>query len=156
MCRILEAKEKALNVQIDLVEQMQSAGFNLIRCNNCSNILICKSVSLVDDEKETDVICDCCLHINTPNDCCDYLYEGMPMDEETDLFENDELKDDLDEFEKLSNETIVTTSMTYRNNKMVFFLLISDFRYEYKTERQRNKDFFFLKQLFSDKFKFQF
>lgn len=70
----METKRDIVLEQIDLQEQMQVAGFNVVECGNCGSILIHKT----DDEETIDCYCG----TMDKSDCPDYYYRGMENNQE--------------------------------------------------------------------------
>jgi len=64
-----------LQKQIELQEEIQKQGINLISCSHCDTILFHKTETI-------EFNCWACNHKLYPNDCEDFYYTGMP---ETDL-----------------------------------------------------------------------
>lgn len=155
MKKLTELREKALNAQIELALEMQSHGLNLICCCNCGNILIQRITPIADNIDEEEVICDSCLTTVLPNDCCDYLYENMSIsDDFSDILNNEELLNSIDKLAEFPNETEIKQQQFNNGVKMIYIIYIKGLEFEYDSERDRNKDFNVLINIFEDKFKF--
>ena len=64
--------------QIELQEEMQSKGLNLVTCGNCGSVNIHRTGPIFDDEaNEFEIECCGCLETMDVSDCPDYFYQGM-------------------------------------------------------------------------------
>jgi len=71
--------EGTVREQIDLQDEMQLAGLNLVTCGNCGTVLIHRTVVMsADDENEPLINCWACKREMAHCDCPDFYYEGMP------------------------------------------------------------------------------
>lgn len=58
--------------QIELQNEMQGAGYNLVNCGHCGSVFIHRT----NDEND-NVICPFCYSEMEKSDCPDYFYEGL-------------------------------------------------------------------------------
>jgi hypothetical protein len=70
---VTERKRELWNVQIELQEEMQSKGLNLVTCCNCDTVILHRN----DDNKDV-IDCHGCGTEVGKSDCTDYFYKGMP------------------------------------------------------------------------------
>lgn len=79
---------RAIDYQIQLQEEMQTKGLNLVCCNNCNTILI-------HTHKDEEVICPSCFKEQHVNSCQDLYYEGCwsPNEDEQKEIEQEYLYD---------------------------------------------------------------
>ncbi len=78
--------------QFEILEEMQSHGFNICNCGNCGSIILFNSETKpkATDENE-DIFCPHCKEVQAYSDCPDFYYEGSPDindDEENDTCRN--------------------------------------------------------------------
>ncbi len=64
--------ENAHSEQLSLMEEIQEAGFNIVSCNNCGQMLLHRTTFLGGDEITID--CPDCGKQISPNDCADLYY----------------------------------------------------------------------------------
>lgn len=72
--KIVKTKQEIVLEQIELQEQIQSAGFNIVECGNCGTVLLHKR-----GEDEIDCFCG---HTMALSDCPDLYYSGMENNQE--------------------------------------------------------------------------
>lgn len=70
----MKTQQQKLEQQIDLQEKIQSAGFNIVNCGNCS------SVVLHELNEKTTLDCPYCETEMDLHDCPDFLYRGLTLD----------------------------------------------------------------------------
>ena len=73
--RELKFKEGLWNRQIELQENMQRSGFNIVTCGNCDTLIIHETDS-INGTKE-NLNCHGCGNTIAKSDCTDYYYNGM-------------------------------------------------------------------------------
>jgi len=69
---------KDLEHQIELQEEIQKHGINLISCSHCDTILFHRT-------EATELTCWGCKENIYPNECGDYYYNGMPETEQVEI-----------------------------------------------------------------------
>ena len=74
--RELKNKEKLWDRQIELQENMQIRGFNIVTCGNCDTLIIHKTDSIYGTKEHLN--CHGCGTTIAKSDCSDYYYNGMP------------------------------------------------------------------------------
>lgn len=129
--------ENAWQTQIDLQEEMQANGLNLVTCCNCDAVLIHKRTPIT--EKEQPIVCYSCMENVYPNDCEDYYYEGMSIGEvDMDMvLNNSNLISYLEEIDKIDS---LDKGMSFQDRKSVFYLFVNDEKFSYDNEKNRNDD----------------
>lgn len=135
----------AWQTQIDLQEEMQANGLNLVTCCNCDAVLIHKRTPIT--EKEQPIVCYSCMEDVYPNDCQDYYYEGMSIGEvDMDMiFNNSELKSYINDLKSIYK---LEKSFTHKDMKPCYMLLVNDEVFYYDNgEEQRDYDFNMLESL---------
>lgn len=70
----MSTKREIAENQIRIQEKMQSAGFNIVTCGNCGNILLHEI-----GDKSIECFCDSEMELS---DCPDYWYSGMESNKE--------------------------------------------------------------------------
>tara|TARA_R110001599_G_scaffold341381_1_gene562388 strand:- start:40 stop:261 length:222 start_codon:yes stop_codon:yes gene_type:complete len=70
---------KGLAKQWEILQEMQSHGFNICDCGNCGGIILFNEETrpkLIDDNEDVD--CPHCKETLAYSDCPDFYYEGSP------------------------------------------------------------------------------
>lgn len=74
----MTTREKILE-QIELQEEIQSNGINLVTCGSCGGVLLHRTTSIHED---IDIVCPYCDFTSEPCDFPDYFYTGLENSEE--------------------------------------------------------------------------
>lgn len=62
-------REKVIE-QIEIIKEMQSAGFNIVDCGNCGSTIVHRTPT-------EEIVCPYCNFTSEPCDFPDYFYRGM-------------------------------------------------------------------------------
>ena len=67
--------------QIEIFNEIQNAGFNIVNCGNCGTLLLHRTVPIEKPNEEHEIECFGCRQVQDHSDCPDYWYEGAELSE---------------------------------------------------------------------------